>query len=147
MTHENHALISPHTYETVLIQAAVSTARTWRILINHIHKELQHLAIIAETGGRVRPVFNKRELLQVYVTTMDLIVTIPHGYVHTLEPKVELQDIFYLIHELGTLSFPVRFRIGVVGSVSFREEAAIVRGLSTLRCTAVSAAPASAVVL
>jgi hypothetical protein len=115
MTHENHALINRHTYETMLIQAAVvyecqqtddeitASARTWRILINHIHKELEHLAIITEMGWKnVRPVFNKRELVQVRVlsgypdvTTMDLIVIIPHGYVHAKEPRMDIQDIFY----------------------------------------------------
>jgi hypothetical protein len=115
MTHENHALINPHTYETMLVQAAVAyeggpaddttpaSARTWRILINHIHKELQHLAVITETGWKsVRPVLNKRELVQVYVlvgmpeiTTMDLIMTVPHGYMHAKEPKMDIQDIFY----------------------------------------------------
>jgi hypothetical protein len=114
MTHENHALINPHTYETMLIQAAVAyechptedtataSARTWRILINHIHKELQHLAVITETGWKsVRPVFNKRELLQAHVlagypdvTTMNLIITLSHGYVHAKEPRVDIQDIF-----------------------------------------------------
>jgi hypothetical protein len=83
----------------MLIQAAVAyeggpnddtanaSARTSRILINHIHKGLQHLAIITETGWKnVHPVFNKRESVQVYVlarypeiTTMNLIMTIPHG--------------------------------------------------------------------
>jgi hypothetical protein len=80
MTHENHVLINPHTYQAMLIQAAVAyecgsdddttnaSARTWRILINHIHKELQHLAIITETWWKnVRSVFNTSELLRVYV--------------------------------------------------------------------------------
>jgi hypothetical protein len=115
MAHENHALINPDTYETMLIQAAVvyengpitdpttASARTWRILINHIHKVLQHLAIITETGWKnVRPVFNKRELLQLYVVSgmpdisaMDLIMTVSHGYVHAKEPRIDPQDIFY----------------------------------------------------
>jgi hypothetical protein len=80
-----------------------ASARTWRILINHIHKELQHLAIITETGWKsVRPVFNKRELVQVHVlvgmpdiTTMNLIMTVSHGYMHAKEPQVDLHDIFY----------------------------------------------------
>jgi hypothetical protein len=98
-----HALINPHTYATTLIQLTrvdPPMIRPTHPLVrggfcNHVHKELQHSAIIYGTwGGRI---FNKRELVQVYVlaghreiTTMDLVMTVPHGYMHAKEPQVHL---------------------------------------------------------
>jgi hypothetical protein len=95
VTHEHQCRSTNDTTNT--------SARTWRILINLIHEELQHLAVITETGWKnVRPVFNKRELVQVCVlvghpeiTTMNLIKTVPHKYTHAKEPQMALQDIFY----------------------------------------------------
>jgi hypothetical protein len=115
MSHENHAIITPETYESMLVQATLclethedeppepTAAHTWRILLNHTRKEFPYLATITETGWKnVRPVFHKRELLRLQVEFGETppraedfacIVTLPLGYEH--RSGVLEQDVFY----------------------------------------------------
>jgi hypothetical protein len=115
MSHENHAIINPETYESMLVQGTLcletyedeppepTAAHTWRALLNHTRKEFPYLATITETGWKnVRPVFHKRELLRLQVgfgtpppraEDFACIVTLPLGYEH--RSGVPEQDIFY----------------------------------------------------
>jgi hypothetical protein len=113
MTHENHIHINPEVYKRLILDATIccetspdyvpdpAAARTWCIQLNHIHNKLIYLSTVTETGWKhVRPVFNKRELLRLYVWGVPpypdqvmCIYTLPFGYV--CKSKQDIQDVFY----------------------------------------------------
>jgi hypothetical protein len=114
MTHENHMHINPDVYERLILDAAIcyeidpdfvldpAAARTWRIQLNHIHNRPTYLSTVTENGWKhVRPVFNKRELLRLYVwggmvrflEQVMCIYTLPFGY--ECKSKLDIQDVFY----------------------------------------------------
>jgi hypothetical protein len=76
MTHEKHMHINPEVYERLILDATICCKTSARscsfahlaIQLNHIHNRLAYLSTVTETGWKhVRPVFNKRELLRLYV--------------------------------------------------------------------------------
>jgi hypothetical protein len=113
MTHENHVQINPEVYEQLILDATIccetspdyipdpAAARTWRIQLNHIHNKLTYLSTVTETGWKhVRPVFNKREVLRLYVWGVPpfpdqvmCIYTLPFGY--ACKSDQDIQDVFY----------------------------------------------------
>jgi hypothetical protein len=114
MTHENHMHINPEVYEQLILDAFIccetdpdfvpdfAAARTWRIQLNHIHNKLTYLSTVTETGWKhVRPVFNKCELLRLYVwggmapfpDQVMVVYTLPFGY--ECKSKLDIQDVFY----------------------------------------------------
>jgi hypothetical protein len=113
MTRENHIHINPEVYKRLILDATIccetspdyvpdpAATRTWRIQLNHIYNKLTYLSTVTETGGKhVRPVFNKRELLRLYMWGVPpypdqvmCINTLPFGSEY--KSKCDFQDVFY----------------------------------------------------
>jgi hypothetical protein len=78
-----------------------AAARTRRIQLNNIHNKLTYLSTVTEAGWKhVRTVFNKSELLHLYVwaiwyPSLTRSSASTHCLGYECKSKLDIQDVFY----------------------------------------------------